>query len=114
MADSMKMLTPSDAKLTGRRLLRTSRGRILQRFSCGGRARSVQGDGRKPQGISHLEEGQVGGCGLRRASVTGHGDARHGRGRRGFRRKICHMPVPPSENGFPRPRRGLLPPSKRS
>lgn len=27
MTDIMKMLTPSDAKLTGRRLLRTSRGR---------------------------------------------------------------------------------------
>ena len=25
---------------------------------------------RKPQGIRHLEDGQVGGCGLRRASVT--------------------------------------------
>ena len=47
----------------------------------------------KPQGIRHLEDGQVGGCGLRRASVTGHGDARHRRGRRGFRRQIRHLIV---------------------
>ena len=62
MADSMKMLTPSDAKLTGRRLLRTSRGRILQRFSCGRRARSVQGDraaSRREFGTSKTDRSEV-------------------------------------------------------